>query len=182
MKYLLILIIAFSALQVPAATEVQKQALTTSENLDKNLSSEDMKVLEEGEISKFRHLTGGLLSVYPGFGLGHVVEGRYLEKGWIFTLGESASAVVAIIGLGEMGITSALSGTSANAGSDKMLLGALCFMGFKIWEVVDAFAGPSKHNDRYRELNKRTSKSLTFEPVFSSNSTGGASLMGRWTF
>ncbi|HYX31582.1 MAG TPA: hypothetical protein VE954_00620 [Oligoflexus sp.] len=40
------------------------------------------------EMSGFRHFVGGALSVVPGFGLGHTVQSRWRESGWIFTAGD----------------------------------------------------------------------------------------------
>ena len=33
------------------------------------------------------NLVAGIASIFPGFGLGHALQGRWLDKGWIFTTG-----------------------------------------------------------------------------------------------
>ena len=43
-------------------------------------------------ISPYRFVAGGMLSILPGFGVGHAVQGRWLrDYGWIFTAGQVAS-------------------------------------------------------------------------------------------
>ena len=42
-------------------------------------------------VSKTNYYAGGALSILPGFGIGHAVQGRWREKGWIFTAGEVVS-------------------------------------------------------------------------------------------
>lgn len=45
-------------------------------------------------ISPFRYVAGGALSVFPGFGLGHMVQGRWLhDYGWVFTAGQTLALV-----------------------------------------------------------------------------------------
>lgn len=95
--------------------------------------------IDSSNISTTRYVTGGILSIYPGFGIGHAVQGRWAEKGWIFTTGESISATIAVIGLGECGISSGISSGRDCSGKDKILVGTVGFIGFKIWEIVDAW-------------------------------------------
>ena len=43
-------------------------------------------------ITPFRYVAGGALSILPGFGLGHMVQGRWFnDYGWVFTAGQVAS-------------------------------------------------------------------------------------------
>ena len=54
------------------------------------------KKTDEVSMSPFRYVVGGLLSGFPGFGLGHAVQGRWLKDyGWVFTAGELATLTVA---------------------------------------------------------------------------------------
>jgi hypothetical protein len=92
-----------------------------------------------------RYVVGGILGVYPGFGIGHAVEGRYKERGWIFTVGEGVSALFVAIGGVDCVVNDALSGQS-NCNSGLLELGVIGFFGFKIWEIVDVWAiPPSRH-------------------------------------
>ena len=40
-------------------------------------------------ISQSRYTFSKVVSVFPGFGIGHAVQGRWLERGWKFTAGSS---------------------------------------------------------------------------------------------
>jgi hypothetical protein len=108
------------------------------------LTDNDRRILENGEIRSFRRVAGNILAVYPGFGIGHAVHGRYLHRGWIFTLGEVGSAAV---------IATSLSGCeSATDGCFAALIGFSGFIGFKVWEFVDSIVGPIRDNRQYRNL------------------------------
>jgi hypothetical protein len=112
------------------------------------LSDNDHRILENGEIRGFRRAAGTILAVYPGFGIGHAVHGRYLHRGWIFTLGELGSAAV---------IATSLSGCeSATGGCFPALIGFSGFIGFKVWEFVDSIVGPIRDNRQYRNLQSRS--------------------------
>jgi hypothetical protein len=108
-----------------------------------------------------RGALGGVVAIFVGWGIGQAVEGRWHDTGWIFSLGESAS-LAAIIG-GAIGIVNCegvdpaqTSCTGGDAMSGGFLIGGLIALtGFRIWEVVDAFVGPSGHNERVHELRRR---------------------------
>lgn len=107
------------------------------------LTPEEAKLLARGEISSGTHVAGGLAAFFLGLGVGHGIQGRWDETGWIFTVGELASIAAIIVGIGE--------------GEDSALVvgGAVGLVVFRVWEVVDAFAGPARHNRRLRELRMR---------------------------
>lgn len=107
------------------------------------LTPEEAKLLARGEISSGTHVAGGLAAFFLGLGVGHGIQGRWDETGWIFTVGELASIAAIIVGIGE--------------GEDGALVvgGAVGLVVFRVWEVVDAFAGPARHNRRLRELRTR---------------------------
>ena len=47
-------------------------------------------------VSPFRFVVGGALSVFPGFGVGHAVQGRWFKDyGWLFTAGELTTLIAA---------------------------------------------------------------------------------------
>lgn len=120
------------------------------------------------KIGTGRYVTGGVLSIYPGFGIGHAVQGRYAERGWIFTVGEAAFATLAIVGMGECGVTAAITSKNDCKGNDKILLGLAGFTGFKIWEIVDAWYGPHQN----KQLSK-SSKEPKFESALLPTPDGG---------
>lgn len=54
-----------------------------------DLTDKDKEILEIGEISTVSYVVGGVLGTYPvGLGIGHAIQGRWSQKGWIFTAGE----------------------------------------------------------------------------------------------
>jgi hypothetical protein len=128
------------------------------------LSADDAALLQQGEISDGAHIGGAVASLFFGFGIGQAVQGRYSETGWIFTLGEAAS-----FGLLIYGIVEAFGGTclsrdefgfctnrETNSSGGVMIAGGLIgLLVFRVWEIVDAFGGPPKHNARVRNIKMR---------------------------
>src|SRR5205085_907677 len=86
-----------------AETETPKrpeQAVSTTTAPRPALTDYDRKVLQIGEISDTRYVLGGVIGTYPiGLGLGHAIQGRYMDRGWIFTVGELGSLAVVLAGL-----------------------------------------------------------------------------------
>lgn len=116
---------------------------------------EERDLLESGTIGDGAAIAGGLLSIYPGFGIGQAVEGRYREIGYVFTLGE-----IAAYGGVLAGAISLIDCTTDNCRNDNgavvLLVGsALAYTGLHIWEIVDAFTAPSEHNRRVHALRRR---------------------------
>jgi hypothetical protein len=119
------------------------------------LSSEDQKLLAQGEITDGQHVAGAAVAIFFGFGIGQAVQGRWSEAGWIFALGESASLAALIIGAIKT-IDNCFERTCNNTDGELLLWGGLIgFSVFRVWEVVDAFIAPPKHNRRVRELRMR---------------------------
>ena len=95
-------------------------------------------------ISNETYIAGGVTSLI-GFGIGHAIQGRYLEKGWIFTLldvGIIAGAYASFVG----GLSLAY--------STKGDLGNLIFVfygivtagiGLRVWQTVDAWLLPDHY-------------------------------------
>tara|TARA_R110002073_G_scaffold257750_5_gene420626 strand:- start:17577 stop:18206 length:630 start_codon:yes stop_codon:yes gene_type:complete len=117
------------------------------------LTTEELDIYRRGEISPLETIGGGLVSAWAGFGLGHAVQGRYSDVGWMFTLGEVASLGVAVLGAIQVGQR----GNSQRFdNADTMLLaGVLSYGVLRVWEFVDTLAGPSAHNRRYRALRSK---------------------------
>src|SRR5512140_558304 len=63
------------------------------------LNEDERDLLADGEISGGRYLGGGMAAVFFGFGVGHAVQGRWLDQGWIFTFGEPAAFGVMMAGI-----------------------------------------------------------------------------------
>jgi len=86
------------------------------------------------------------------------VQGRYGETGWIFTLGELGSMTLLFVGfaktLDDCYRFDAPCERSPSAGP--LVVGGLIgLIGFRVWEVVDAFVVPSRRNARVRALRMR---------------------------
>lgn len=131
-----------------------------------------MAILKRGEMSTSRYVTGGVIGTVPGFGLGHLVQQRWLERGWIFTAGELGSLTLVGVGLGEC-LGNAFSSGECNNSS--LGYGILLFVAFKVWEFGDVWTTPVIRNREYRELRKDLAKrkqTLTLSPLLDQNKFG----------
>lgn len=131
-----------------------------------SFTEEERKILAQGEISQARYVIGGVLGTWPlGLGIGHAIQGRYTEKGWIFTVGELGSMAVMMAGVGDCIGRIGSNDNCSNSGG-LILLGAMGFVGFRIWEIIDVWVAPGEHNRRYRELRSRANgEELTWRPI-----------------
>ncbi len=121
------------------------------------LTPHEHELLQKGEITDGQHIAGAAASIFVGFGIGQAVQGRYGETGWIFTVGEIASITALFVGVAQAfdGCGFEDSGTCDNGGEELIIGGLIGLFAFRIWEVVDAFGGPPKHNRKVRELKMR---------------------------
>jgi hypothetical protein len=122
------------------------------------LTPEEHELLLDGEIPDGAQVGGGLAAIFIGFGVGQAVQGRWGERGWIFTLGETATVAMMIAGavrIGDDCIDSTGCKDDDTNGTALLVGGLLGYTAFRIWGVVDAFAGPSEHNRRVRALKYR---------------------------
>lgn len=113
-----------------------------------DFSPRERKLLARGEISGDRHVIGVVVSVIPGLGLGHVVQQRWKERGWIFTLGEFAA-------FGFIAAAASESDLDPNVVGALAIVGWGGFLGLRVWEVADAVSGPTRHNRKVRALRAR---------------------------
>lgn len=121
------------------------------------LTLDDQLLLSRGEISDAQHFGGGLAAFLIGFGVGHAIQGRWSERGWLFTLGEGASMAAMFWGVGQA-VEDCLYVDGAcndDRGVGLIVAGALGLTVFRIWGTVDAISGPADHNRRVRELRMR---------------------------
>jgi hypothetical protein len=123
------------------------------------LTLDEQYLLERGYISDGAHIGGGLISLFFGWGIGQAVQGRWSEKGYIFTLGEAASVGLIIWGAVGLGSESCFDCSQPNnhEGTYGVMLagGVIGILVFRVWEVIDAFAGPADHNRRLTQLRMR---------------------------
>ena len=128
MKKLLLLVFLFSF-----------QAFSKTGNSFSNY--ENRKTISQG-----RYIVGGVAGIFPGFGIGHAIQGRYSDRGWIFTTG---SVLIPV----SFYMTIFFGTASGYQPDNKFLLSAtyaslgLIFigMGIKIWEMVDVWLLPSHY-------------------------------------
>jgi hypothetical protein len=121
------------------------------------LTPDEHELLQRGEIGDGAHVGGAIASLFFGFGIGQAVQGRYGDTGWIFTIGELASITALIVGVTQsvedcFGVDSSC---NDDRGEGLIIGGLVGLVAFRVWELVDAFGGPSKHNRKVRELRMR---------------------------
>jgi hypothetical protein len=145
--------------------------------LRKSLSEEDLRILDDGPMGNWQYAIGGVVGLVPGFGLGHAIQGRWQEKGWIFSVGQVGS-IAAYYG----GAVSCFTGLIARGRCNGLLLasGAFGFIFFKVWEVIDIWYGGHQKRLRYDQLHKKHFASkLSIAPLIS---PGGPGLQLSWSF
>ena len=135
------------------------QAFSEEANGEKEVmkSEANQKIL----MDKTKYFGGGAAAIFVGFGTGHVIQGRYMEKGWIFTAG-SLMLLIAGVGAGATikresiigdfhAIVNALEEeeaykTDGISTSTYVYLGlALVGAAIKTWEVLDIWLPSSKY-------------------------------------
>jgi hypothetical protein len=142
------LLFVFSAKADPLIYEAKEKGIS--------LSEKDQEVLSIGEISDTSYIVGGVLGTYPiGFGIGHVIQGRWSEQGWIFTAGEAASLGAILAGVSGCIRDSDFDTDHCSGFNSTLIIGGLLgFVGFRVWEIVDVWATPPSQNRKYKELKK----------------------------
>ncbi|HEY8271909.1 MAG TPA: hypothetical protein VIG33_13545 [Pseudobdellovibrionaceae bacterium] len=134
------------------------------------LDEEDRRILHIGEISTSSYVIGGILGTYPlGLGIGHAIQGRYMDKGWIFTVGELGSLAVVMGGVGSC-LDSISNSSRCNGGA--WFLGAMGYVGFRIWEIIDVWAAPPEINRRYHNLKFRMESRAILSPLLAPTRDG----------
>ncbi|HEV7556237.1 MAG TPA: hypothetical protein VGO00_12305 [Kofleriaceae bacterium] len=119
------------------------------------LDDDDRSVLEQGEISDGQTIGGGVAAILVGFGIGQSIEGRWLERGWMFTLADTGAAGLEVAGVIEL-FSRGCNHSCENRGLAMLGGAAAIELGSRILQTWDAFVGPRTHNRRVRELRART--------------------------
>jgi hypothetical protein len=127
------------------------------------LSEEERKILDRGPIGTTAYVLGGVLGTYPfGLGIGHAIQGRYSDKGLIFTVGELASVGVILIGVADscssINYSASSSSLNCNGSTTLLALGLGAYIGLRVWEIIDLWAGPPEHNRRFEQISARDHK------------------------
>lgn len=131
------------------------------------ITNDDLELLDKGEISGLRHFSGALSAFYLGFGSGQALQGRWAEKGWIFTVGETLSLGAMIAGTAMPRLEACAVSTPqqegdafdthchssmSRRGAWLMIGGLIGFSVMRTWGFVDAIVGPYERNRRVRSL------------------------------
>lgn len=109
------------------------------------LTEEERELIADGEIEPPQHIIGGLAGTFAGLGIGHAIQGRWSDKGWIFTVGEVAAFSLILVSLGDCGFEDDCDDEVEGA-----WFGLVAFIGLHVWEVFDVWLGPPAHNRRVR--------------------------------
>lgn len=113
-----------------------------------SLTPAEQAMLREGEFSGASHVGGIVAAATIGLGTGQLVQGRWLKRGWIFTVGEMASVVLFGLAASENDLDPTLVNVVGFSG-------VVGFIGFHAWEIADAAIVPARHNRRVRFLRAR---------------------------
>lgn len=108
-------------------------------------------LLDRGEIST---TTGTVTAAFFGFGTGQALQGRWLERGWIFTLGDAGATALMVTGMTKVWSYDCNLGCQ-HRGEAVFIAGGLLALGLRIWQATDAYVVPARHNERVRELRRR---------------------------
>ena len=136
------------------------------------ISDEDKKIIEQGPISDGRYYGGAALGTYIGFGVGHAIQGRYQDKGWIFTAGQVGSLFVAATGITKCLFDSDTYKEDNSCSNTQLQIGVWGLIIFKGWEIFDLWYTPYKINQRYKELSEVKNDSVTVNIIHNSDRIG----------
>jgi hypothetical protein len=147
------------------------------------LTAEEQQLLAEGEMPLLQHAGGGALAFTVGFGVGHMVQGRWTEIGWLFTAGDIASYAAIIIGARDWVDCFDKPDCNNRRAGTLVLGGVIGVIGFHIWETLDAFIVPSHRNDRVRSLRARLGMPPQEQPLslYVAPPHGGSGAIGGLT-
>lgn len=85
-----------------------------------------------------KYITGGILGSTVGFGIGHGIQGRYQERGWIFTATQAAGLAMFLVGCSSREENDDGDKVCKNSGLAAAGLGVA--IGFHVWEIVDVWS------------------------------------------
>ena len=120
-----------------------------AESFDLAMNSTEGSLTRNSDISHItqsRYIVGGVVGTLFGFGIGHAIQGRWLERGWIFTAASAAPFIgtIVLVGTNFHMIASGRIGVSGIA-VDSAGVGALVYAVATIWGIVDVWLLPSHY-------------------------------------
>ena len=172
--------ICFSEVELQPEKKNTLENMETKSGLEINMTESSGLGINKSytSITQGQYIAGGLLGILPGFGIGHAVQGRWLEKGWIFT----SSSLAAPLIVGGSALLSLSVCTWSNGENICGIIQLLAmktiagFIGLKIYEIIDIWHPPS----HYKIVQE---PKLSIKPLYSYNSQSssyGLSLSYKW--
>ena len=147
-----------------AGLHSEKINMTRSNNLEINKTYKSM--------TQNQYIAGGILGAFHGFGIGYAIQGRWLERGWIFT---SIQLGCLIAGYGLSSLLYINHTWLDNLGPF-FGIAILVWIYSRIWEMVDLWMLPYD----YKIVQE---PKLSISPLYSSSSQSssyGLSLSYKW--
>ncbi len=134
------------------------------------LTEEEQEIYENGGISTPRIVFGGLVGSFYGMGLGHLIEGEFLSRGWKFTLSQGVGTTLMVMGL----IQAADEDHFSRQMGSLVLAGSLLVVASRVWEIVDLWTHPWERQRDFREVEEKLkeSKPVSFYFAPSADSRG----------
>ena len=154
------------------------------------LTDWERSVLMQGPVSQGGWIIGGILGTWMGFGMGHLVQGRFGDSGVLFAGGEIGCLIVMAIAIPSAFSNEVLCNENGCVVQENqadlwqgVAIGAgITFVALRIWEIYDVWACPAQWNDAYRRIRARAGPApmrFSFGVV---PTQGGGSMFGQLRF
>jgi hypothetical protein len=114
------------------------------------LDAEEQAALARSDYTIGERVGGAVVAGLVGFGSGQALQGRWRQRGWIFSAAEPAALVIGIIGLWQCPDDGCTGLSQASA-----ITGFLGLLSFRAWGFFDAVIAPANHNRRLERLRVR---------------------------
>lgn len=176
MKKLISIVILFLSISNAYAVLEEESIKKLVDTKQLTLTTEEFKILNEGELGTTRYVIGGVVGTGIGLGLGHAIEGRWSEMGWIFTTGELALSYLTAT----TAASCILSFGRHEKSCDNMALAYGGYYALRVWEAVDVWRGGYIKKTNYENLSNKVEgeikaapkSTLNISPMLSSKLVG----------
>ena len=102
-------------------------------------------------ITQSQYVVSGVAELIVGFGIGHAVQGRYVNRGWFFT---AAPLLVYFVGLG---ISSLVDGGHKSGLSYEVNRVSLSLVtALRVWGIIDAWMLPNHYKVKKDNMKFRS--------------------------
>lgn len=85
------IVLALSILVLLAGTTAAQPSIPGPYEYGTQVSAHDPNIIEDGGIATGRVIGATLAAGFVGYGAGQAIEGRYGERGWMFTVADTVS-------------------------------------------------------------------------------------------